>query len=936
MKRLITTLLLAVTLTSFAMADLFQAGKPSFEIKTKYFTILFQEEARADALYLSLFADTTYDEIAKLMGTETHLRIPVIITSGHESINGYSTSMPYNKIVLYQAPTELDSELGGFDNSIKQLFYHELVHQVSLDIKSPFWRFFQTMLGDPISPNNSVMIPSNFIEGVTVSLESLGGYGRVNDPFAAHILFQDAIEGKFRTYDQSQGADERYPYGSIFYLYGGYFSKMLQERSGMQAYSDFFKKTGEGNIFTGVPGAFLSSFGLSIDDAWKLFKSKYTDQFPVSKKTKTIDNNLSYYTALSANDDIIYYVDAGKKTIFSYDSKNNTTKPVLFYGNAINHLSISHDNTKLLISETYPDNGFDKVRIREYDLIEQAWTNRVILHAREAAYAENDIIAIKVNGYKTDLVLYSGTQEKVLLSGTYTLSFADPCTLDASYFAFLLKDAGNVKIARMNRATLAIDILDSTIALIKPRFLSSQNGSLNFAYVSDFSLYKLGSLKNNELKIQTENLSGGINMPVQTASGNYFYNARFSSGMRICEYLQDEIDLTLQTTSFSWKPFIESSKTTEESVFAKENTKAMNPFNFLTKPFRLPVVAGSIENAILYDYPYEIQYGISLNFQDETEANSIAVSLASSTGTPFANVILSWKNTSLPIDITLVTFDTYSHIYESDPLGQRDTGFVVQAQKAFDLSYRDQLTFSLGASWQLASLRRNISEHPYELPYEYQSLTAALNGGFSNIRSNTIYPMLKSGFLIDAGINSGIKSTASETFYYTMASASGGFSLPIFFTCLKVNAYGVYGTENVFFSPTGALVHGNSFYTYEQTSYPAFMEYVALSKNQEQKQWYAYGDTIFDFVDLPLEFSVPFTPIYLNRAKLSAGARASLFNSEILNSTYGKLTVMASPLIGSFSRAHLSFYVEAYYIPVNFHKNEVQDYGFLFNITASY
>lgn len=935
MKRQLLTLFLSLCITNMVSADLFQAGKPTFEMKSKYFTIFFQEEARRDAEYLSSFADDSYEEICKILRTEPNLRIPIVITQGHESINGYSTSFPYNKIVLYQAPTENDSELGGFDNNIKQLFFHELVHQISLDIKSPFWRFFQTLIGDPISPNSNYMLPLNFIEGVTVSLESLGGFGRTNDPYAAHILFQDAIEGKFRTFDQTQGADERYPFNSIYYLYGGFFSKLLQERSGLEAYSNFFKKTGEGNIFSGLQGAFVESFGLSLDDAWKLFKAKYTDQFPVSKKTKTIDKDFAYYTAVSACENFIYYANAAEKTVFIYDSNTGLNQALFSYGNAISHLSVSPDNKKLLISETYPENGFDKVRIREFDLLTKNFTSRTILHAREGSYAENDIIAIKVNGYKTDLVLYSGTEEKILLKGTYTQSYADPCTIDDMYFAFIYKDSGNSKIARINRNSYELEILESNIPLLKPRFLSAQNGSLNFTYVSDFSLYKLASLSKAELKVQKENLSGAIQMPVQSASGKYFYCARFSSGMRICEYLNDEPELALQTTSYSWQSLPKKNISSTSSDFSLGREPSTNTLPFLAKPFRLPFANGLVE-AIIFEKPSEIQYGLSFSFQDEREANKIGLSLGSSIGTPFANTIISWTNSSLPFDFTISALDTYTHNYSSGPIGQRNTGFQLQTQKAFDLSYRDRLIFDLSGTWQLAALRLSLTEHPYELPYEYQSLSGTIGASFTNIRKNSLYPMLKSGFLIDAGFSSGKNIFPSEDFTYSFASLNLGFSVPILFSCINVTTYGIYGTENLYFTPNQAVARGTYRAASIQANYPSFKEYSNLKISNTQNQWYAFGNATLDFLDLPIASSVPFLPIYLNRVKLSIGDRATVFNSELLNSSYARLTILASALIGSGSQAHLAFEIEGYYIPVNLHKNEVEDYGFLFGIAASY
>ena len=86
---------------------------------------------------------------------------------------------PYNHIVLYD--TEMDYELDMNEKSVEAMFYHELVHAVSLNSKSPFWRGM-SVFADFFTPAG-ISLTSFWFEGAAVAFESQKKGGRLNDPF---------------------------------------------------------------------------------------------------------------------------------------------------------------------------------------------------------------------------------------------------------------------------------------------------------------------------------------------------------------------------------------------------------------------------------------------------------------------------------------------------------------------------------------------------------------------------------------------------------------------------------------------------------------------------------------------------------------------------------------------------------------------------------
>ena len=100
------------------------------EIQTRYFDIIFPDSCMQTAQKIAAVCDSYYEEIASDFGYEPYQRFPVSITDQVEAVNAYFSMAPYNQIVLYD--TEMDYELDMNEKSVEAMFYHELVHAVSL------------------------------------------------------------------------------------------------------------------------------------------------------------------------------------------------------------------------------------------------------------------------------------------------------------------------------------------------------------------------------------------------------------------------------------------------------------------------------------------------------------------------------------------------------------------------------------------------------------------------------------------------------------------------------------------------------------------------------------------------------------------------------------------------------------------------------------
>lgn len=207
-------------------------------VKTTYFDIIYPPESEQAAKKIAAVCDSDYIEICSILNTEPYQRFPVTITHSVDSLNAYFSPVLYNSIVLYD--TVPSSSLDMFENTIESVFYHELTHAVTLNMKNKFWRVMSGLFSDALTPAY-LTLTTFWEEGATVSLESMSGGGRLNNPFSMQIVAQAKIENRFPSWRDVTGARDTYPGGTDAYIFGAAFAKYLQNTYGMEKYGDFWR-----------------------------------------------------------------------------------------------------------------------------------------------------------------------------------------------------------------------------------------------------------------------------------------------------------------------------------------------------------------------------------------------------------------------------------------------------------------------------------------------------------------------------------------------------------------------------------------------------------------------------------------------------------------------------------------------------------------------
>lgn len=272
-KRNILLTVLVILLSGFTVQldALENDGNNLYVINTEFFDFIYKEKSETTALILAEKADGLYRKAASLLCTETNLHLPVYIISDIQQLNGYFTNSPYNQIGIYDTPCDID-DLAVFSETIVSDFYHELIHAITINMKSNTSEAISKVMGDFFSPAMLMHSTLSTLEGATVSFESMDGEGRLNNGDSMAYLVQAKLEDKFPSWIEASGVRDVFPSGPYPYYFGGAFSDFIQKKYGMEKYSEFWKECGKISLKL-VEDIYRDVYGKKIDEDWEAFRN---------------------------------------------------------------------------------------------------------------------------------------------------------------------------------------------------------------------------------------------------------------------------------------------------------------------------------------------------------------------------------------------------------------------------------------------------------------------------------------------------------------------------------------------------------------------------------------------------------------------------------------------------------------------------------------
>ncbi|MDR2739411.1 MAG: hypothetical protein LBB68_06235 [Treponema sp.] len=946
MLRLFFAVLLACCGLGTAQAQIFKPFTPLQVIRTERFDIIYPPESALTAQALAARADGIYDRISGLLGISLERRIPVSITPHIEAYNGYTKLYPYPHIVLYDTP--MDIEQTTYENSLDGLFIHELTHAISLSARSPGYRRLYKIFGGWVTPSMLLTAPAFMVEGVTVSFESLNGFGRANDPLIEQHLRQDIYEGAFLTPFQAAGIS-RYPNNySAYYEYGGLFSAWLQKTYGMAKYarlwrrmggeeyhfSFFFYNNGYFNIFKNV-------YGMPFLDAWSAFKESLRIDTIEENPEEPVYEGLvpgpwfipekgAKIPAVAAGGGKVFFLDTIARAVLSYDPGSGRLRRTVPADSTAYGLDVSADGDRLLISSYRNSSALPRAVVTEYTS-QGRKTGRVYRGLYGGRYFRDGVIGLSSDLHNNRLVFRLGGEEQVLLQGDEELLYGSPSALNETWIVFIAAKKGNRELCLYNFDTREVYTLESGLgdSVNSPddeyrwRYIRSVQvtpGYLLFTYNHDRGMYKLaladisgifgGALPDALEAVFTErDFSGGVSLPV-VAGGSIFYRGGFSKWDALLRYPESPAALSGARLPLTLRPWPAEDLARAQALPRSRPTgpSGAPPLAIPDSPFgRFPPDSGvppskryaglSYMNPLKYWLPLPLLRsgadnsisvdggGILSVMSDPTDTNYLVVSAYMDARSLMAAGSFSWVNYALGFPLEL---------YAADDLDKtRDT-----VRRISQASLGGTITFGLGNERTHLDLIPKLSagfmsedpgdgSNPYTWDYDEYYYSAGLGLGISNL----IRP---SWALFGKGLSLG----AYGRLMLDRPGLRQGFRVPrvegVFNAAfepllpLRLRLYGAWDRDGMDLRGQSRYFLSTSFDPFASTEYPR-QEKILL-------EWIAGGEAELKLFSLDIQKNL--SHLYYNRLYGTLAYRGAVYDDQGYRDTAGR-AAEGTPLGGS-------------------------------------
>ena len=440
--------------------------------KTQHFDIIYQDGSLETASLIFSNCESLYNSLVDLFGQDPKAHIPVVITLRYKILNAYYTSYPANHIVLFDTVSS-DPELGNFDQTILDIFRHELTHFFQFNLRGPVFNVLSKIFGDGVSLASILYLYPSLSEGGAVLSESLVGRGRINNSYSMQIIKQAKLEGYFPTWIEVAGARDTYPAGLLYYNFAGAFLDYLSLTYGIETVMSIYKDFEKLRLISTPEAVIESHIGIPVSEAWDDFYRSIDvpDRAEIATEVDRQRVSTQFSTLQLAPDGSIFVYDQASESILRYSSDLTSSTTILHLPSTEAEISLSSDGKFML----FPYITSEKTEVRLYDI--SSGKAKLIhkflstdLDCRSASFVElngvEQILLYCTKGQSTFLQLYSASDFTPIDGKNLYLGFdtraKDFSRLSGNRVAFILNHAAKDNIAILSLETMTLSLLDNT------------------------------------------------------------------------------------------------------------------------------------------------------------------------------------------------------------------------------------------------------------------------------------------------------------------------------------------------------------------------------------------------------------------------------------------------------------------------------------------
>ena len=386
--------------------------------------------------------------------------IDLVLADNVDYVNGYATTFPTNRIVVYAHPASDEESLRNYSDWNELVVTHELTHIFHLDRVRGVWALGQSIFGrNPLLFPNSYE-PSWVTEGLAVYFESRNtGTGRLESGNHFMIARAAALKHEVPRLDALSPGTSRYPGGEVVYIYGSLLFDYLSRTTDPRDIRKYIERSSASIVPFFINRNAKAAFGISFENAWRHWRDSLYATLPLRSEPAgwreiTAAGRTAFHPRWSGDSTIYYAGSKGKEVpaLYSVDLSGHERN----FGRRNGVDANVRGNGVILF--TQPD------LTTPYEERSDLWmqlgdrqtrlTRGARLHSIDAR-ADGEIVAIQNLPASTRLVRVSRDGKSIvpLADGSLDLQWADPRWSP---------DGTRIAAVRLSRGRSEIAVFDSS------------------------------------------------------------------------------------------------------------------------------------------------------------------------------------------------------------------------------------------------------------------------------------------------------------------------------------------------------------------------------------------------------------------------------------------------------------------------------------------
>ncbi|MCQ2981493.1 MAG: hypothetical protein MJ178_01940 [Treponemataceae bacterium] len=409
-RKCVALLLLSVLFCSASFASELLHPWKAHVIHTEWFEIIYEDAQEPTAVRLASFIDDVYRQANHDLGIEPKDQLCVVVSGATQNTNAYWVNEPYDHICIYDATPDI-LDLSAFDDTLRSVVYHELIHHVTLTMTDPASNKLMQFLQRKLYLSSVFNINQGISEGGAVAKESEAQNGRLQNGYVLHTIVQAKADDQGTRWQEAGGTRDAPSIGNWAYYFGGAFTRYILDTYGNEKYVLFWQKSNHFK-FRFTEGVFKSVYGRTLSDVWDEFYATipeftFADGFTASVTgVQEPLRKISNLTAVGGDNPGLALCDLTQKKLLFYPLLADGTygKPQTWQhiSSTVNHCTVSFDGNWYAISDLSPN-------------LENRYRTRVI--SRESGKTIASFDDMRVSGFLQD-----GTG-KTLIAGLKTKGY---------------------------------------------------------------------------------------------------------------------------------------------------------------------------------------------------------------------------------------------------------------------------------------------------------------------------------------------------------------------------------------------------------------------------------------------------------------------------------------------------------------------------------